>query len=292
MRILINDTMDLKRDFSTTALEGHLSSIITPPVLKPFSKTEWADQHGMDYDVSNPVLNARTLSMPFYCTSELNYQKLVSYLELNIVNKWYFEAINRSYTLRLTGSSKVVHHTEKWWFTLTFSEDIPTVEHVNALPRIHRKAGFTMDGVDFGNFGFSFLERHVQEILKPFPVKQNLRISSSHTTGLEYPDKNTYYANKQVKLPLFCKGADVLQKLDLLVWKLTQPGFREFDEIETGNWYKFIYRRIDVVEFIPEEWLKITLNLEFQETDIFDVLVDDYGNFLVDDNNKTLSKIL
>jgi len=44
-----------------------------------------------------------------------------------------------------------------------------------------------------------------------------------------------------------------------------------------------------VVDFAPQRSLKINLNLEFQETDVFGLLVDDFDIFLVDDNNNTLA---
>ena len=288
MKIIINDTIDLRADFGTIALQGHLRSVITPPVLKPFDFTEWPDEHGTDYDTSNPVFDIRAVSIPFYSNSELNYQRLVSYLEQNLDNKWYFEAIGRSYSLRLISNGNVSQLSGRWWFTLTFLEDMPMLDYADA-PALSHKTGFTMDGVDFGHFGCRFLEGHIAEINKPFAIKKNLIIASLQTPGQQYPDKNTYYANKNVQIPILFKGEYILQMLDSLVYKLSRPGFREFDEVATGGWFKFIYRSIEVVDFAPQRSLKINLNLEFQETDVFGLLVDDFDIFLVDDNNNTLA---
>jgi len=289
MRILINDTIDLQADFGVIATKGHLKAIVTPPILKQFSSTNWPDEHGVDYDTSNPVFNARAVSIPFFCRSELSYQRLVSYLEQNIVNKWHFEAINREYMLRLTNNGNVVHRDGRWWFTLTFSEDKPMDKDYYSPPMMEHKTGFKIDNLDFGWYGCHFLKGHVAEINKPFAPKQNLVIASLQTPGQQYPDKNTYYANKNVQIPILFKGKYILQMLDSLVYKLSRPGFREFDEVATGGWFKFIYRSIEVVDFAPQRSLKINLNLEFQETDVFGLLIDDHGNFLVDDNTNTLS---
>jgi hypothetical protein len=258
--------MDLYADFGTKATtRDYLKSVVTPPLLKPFKKTEWADQHGTDYDTSNPVFEARTINIPFFANSKQNYQNLIAYLEQNIENKWHFEAINRDYMLRLTGSSRVVRQSDGWWFTLTFSEDKPMNAANYSPPMTEYITGCTVDGTDFGFFGVcSFLKGYIAEINKPFPIKQNLKISSAETPGLNYPDKNTYYGAKQVKLPvIFSRSQYNLQMLDSLVWKLTRPGYRTFAD-SAGTQFLFIYKGVQIDEFVPNEWLTASINLEFQ----------------------------
>ena len=291
MKIIINDTIDLRADFGTIALQGHLRSVITPPVLKPFDFTEWADEHGTDYDTTNPVFDIRSVAIPFYSTSELNYRALVGFLEQSIENKWHFEAISRSYTLRLINNGNVVQRDGRWWFTLTFLEDMPTLSETTP-EMVEHKTGYTIDGVDFGSFGCRFLQGHIQEVGRPFTPKKNLIISSKHTPGQHYPDRNTYFQNKQVRFPMYFRGENVLSMLDSLVWKLSRPGFREFGIETSSDTFKFIHKSIEVVEFTAKEWLKINLNLEFENSNLINLLIDKYCDLLIDDENSTLRIIL
>jgi hypothetical protein len=296
MKIWINDTIDLQAEFGITALAGYLKAVVTPPVLKAFEKTEWKDEHGTDYDTSEPVFEARTLSIPFYAKTQWDYQQFITYLEQHIETRWTFDAINRSYVLRLTGSSNVSQLQGTYRFTLTFSEDKPMEDksmedYVYETPSAELKTGYKVDDMDFGCFGIQFLKGHVQEIEKPFPIKPNLKIASNQTLGLEYPDKKTYYGPKPMKLPILFKGNDHLQMLDTLVWHLTRAGYRQFG-LSNGETFPFIYKNVEIVEFTPGEWLRINLNLELQIDQIFDVLIDAEGHYVVDDSNSTITQIL
>jgi len=293
MRILINDTKDLRVDFGTVALQNHLKAVVTPPVLKQFKKTDWTDENGTDYDVSNPVFEARSLSIPFYSNSEYDYRKLTAYLEANIKNKWYFEAIDRAYILRLTGNSSVSQSMDKYWFTLTFSEDKPMEDFQENLLRaeVFEATGYTVDDIDFGSFGICFLKGYIQELNKPFPVRENLKIQSANISGLEYPNTDTCYLPMTVKLPAIFKGASKLARLENFVWFLTRPGYRTFFDTQTRQDFPFIYKNIEVVEITSNEWLKVNINLELQGN-VYDVLVDVLNNYLVDADNKTLTQIL
>ncbi len=292
MNITINKK-DLQKSFGVTALQGYLKAITTPPVLKNFEKTEWKDEHGVDYNLMNtePAFEARAVSIPFYAKSELDYHYFVAYLESNIENVWHFEAIDREYTFRLTGSSGVSQHRDGWWFTLTFSEDKPMERSIENPTATGIETGYTVDDMDFGCFGLRFLKGYIQELEKPFPIKQNLTIASNQTSGLLYPNKNTCFAPQTVKLPAFFRGSNVLQMLDAFVWKLTRPGYRTFGA-PSGETFPFIYKSVEIIEIIPNDWLKVNINLEFQVDEVFDVLIDSLGSYIVDEENTVLTHIL
>lgn len=114
---------------------------------------------------------------------------------------------------------------------------------------IIQEQGLTLDNKDISEYGVSILDGTKDEILKPFPIKQNLISDSKYTSGSTCEDDVFVYGSKDVKLKLCIEHWSVkkmMRNFNALLYDLTRSGYIQIGF--NGNNYRTFYKSSQVTK--------------------------------------------
>lgn len=178
------DNINIWEGYNCNTLHGTLAGLLSPSASKKMSFTDWPESHGIDPDLMTFSLEARTFDVHIYAPSLTVAQTLRTILAAN----------NGAHTLGMTGTpisitARVsVIHTERignaYIFKVTFTEDLPSYSGVAKAGGFDY--GYKLDGVPLGNYGIDVLDGTSESVFTPSRYKQNLTITSAHSSGQTY----------------------------------------------------------------------------------------------------------
>ena len=120
-RLYIDD-IDAFAAWGVYLQDGSGKNVVQMPPLKAVNTTEWAEYDGIEADLSNPVLDSRSLQLAFHVTditgADLFYDTLIT----SVYHNFRFPRIDKTYRLRLTSCGGISLYRRHGILTLTFAE--------------------------------------------------------------------------------------------------------------------------------------------------------------------------
>jgi len=262
------DAYELYRVFVT---ENGYKDIAAFPPLKKADSNDWAEEDGAEFDLSDPVLDTREITVGFaFHGDEERFSDFIEAISDGAYHDFSFCEIGKESRLRLVSQPNMSQVSTLGTFSLKFADDSPLYGYEYAEPQSSgiQRQGYELDGSDLSDYGVYVLKGSEIEVKKTPEVKKNLLTNLSTQSGAMYDDRDVVYKTKEVKLNCLMR-ADTLdgfwRNRNALLYDLTRPNERNLYVDKFGYSYKCYYKSCTASEFSPENkaWFKFTLTLVF-----------------------------
>ncbi len=292
------DSVDVYTRFGVFLTEGSYKSIVQWAALKKPEYNDWQEEDGIEVDLSDPVLDARNVTINFGCVDADYIGGFMALLQDGAAHEFNFTKIDKTYTFRLDSQSskQCFYPLEK--FSLKFIEDMPFddyEEYVEPVDLSIPTQGYSIDDVDLSAYGIRVLSGTFDSVLKSAEVKENLVTKSDYSKGQEYDNEVLFFKEKDVvvKMLLHCSLTNFWNNYNALLYILIQPDERIFYIKWNSCEYPFYYKKSKVNELLIMDgniWCEFDITLCFtsfrrRAPDILFALEDEAIVITEDDEN-------
>lgn len=270
---LFIDGSDAYADFGVYVEDGGLAQLVQYPSFKTIESIDWPDEDGEEFDLTAPVLDTRTLQIPFGISNVRYAEDLFDALSQGAYHEFKVPALNKTWKLRMTTNGLFASHVTLGKLTLTFADDFPEVPIASPLDFGESgvtQFGYELDGIDLSQFGAYILKGSHDDLRKAPQVKQNLSITTKGIAGMTYDGEEVYFKPKDVTLNILIKTAssqEFWERYDALFATLLQPELRKFYDENTNAEFECFYDKQNVQSFhlLPNGgvWCEFALTLKF-----------------------------
>ena len=269
------DGKDLWTAYGAFVTEGGYRGLVQFPSMKAVEYNDWQEEDGIEADLSNPVLDMKSVQIPFAFIGSVP-DLLLSALSDKGYHEWTFNEVGRAFTLRLVSAGTPVVAWNMRLLTLTFSDDLPLDMETfvrGDLPSPSRSDGYLLDGTDLSSYGVRILEGTRAELEKSPSVKPAMLRNISSVPGTVYDgDARVTYATKDITLHCLIRAGSLEQFWtlhDTLLYDLMRPQERQLTVTALERDYDCFYKSMSVQEFIPVGgvWMKFALTLTVNRGD-------------------------
>jgi hypothetical protein len=265
------DGHDVYTEFGIFLTEGSYKGLMSFPSLKEPDKNDWAEQDGIDVDLSEPRIDTKEFQLLFGCLSTGNIGAFTDFISDGAFHSFNFIELGITKSLRLVSSGKyegtlfVLRN-----FEFTFSDDFPLNGYTYSAPTTSHisNLGYRLDGKEFSDYGIAILDGSEAEILKPTAVKRNQLVSLRGQNGVTYDGQHVFFQAKDVTLKC-CMITDGIEEYkknwNALLYDLTKPNHRGLYFWKTDTTYPCYYKNSTIEELSVngKVWCKFNLTLCF-----------------------------
>jgi len=274
------DVYSLYRVFIT---ESGYKDLIAFPPLKSVDSNNWLEEDGEEFDLSDPALDTRELSIKFaFCGDDNLFSDFFGLLSDDAYHDFNFLDLGKTYRLRLVSQSDMNKKPMLGTFTLRFADDFPLSGYMYVPPQssLFQQQGYILDGKDLSEYGLYILQGTDTEIQKSPATKKNLLQNINNKSGVIYDGETVVFQTKEVKLNCLMRAKTLTEfwrNYNALIFDLTRPEERnlylDFSIFE----YPCYYNNCTVEKFTPIEkiWFQFSLILVFTS-----FRVDEVGDLL------------
>lgn len=279
------DGRDAYEEFGIFIETGGYDRLVQYPSLKKIESNDWAEEDGIEPDLSDPALDSLDVVIKFAAHGDSLVGDFFVLLSDFAYHTFEFREIGRTYYLRLTnqGSNTVKIRLDK--FSLTFANDFPFdgLNYTGTLPEdfpltpysyiapasaIPPPTGYIMDDRDLSEYGIFVLKGSLAEIRKSPAVKKNLSSASLTLNGMVYDGEFVKFQTKDVKLNCLMRAANLAEfwrNYNAFLYDLVRPEHRMLYIDMEGYEYPCHYKSCAVTRFAPTNkiWFQFTLTLVF-----------------------------
>jgi hypothetical protein len=241
------DGTDIYDAYGASILRGGYNDLLTFPAFKELPSNDWAEEDGIDVDLSEPAFESREISIPFIASKAAD---LIYFLSAPGYHLLHIPPLERIYTVRLIGQSEHEAFARVTAFTLRFAQDVPVRPQVDpdapapdpGLPVFDSK--YEIDDIPFCDYGITVLEAK-NDLLKSPPVKANLSRSIQTGDGRIYDADHLVFQSKEATFRCSLNAVSMTkfwQCYDAFFAALTAPNERELYADHTGEIYPCFYK--------------------------------------------------
>lgn len=287
---------------------GSLKDLVAFPPMKAVRSNDWADEDGIDPDLSETGyrVDVRSLSFQFgFHGRNKDVDGFVALLSDGVYHTFYFKPFCSPDSalrprLRLVSNPKMsdaaMEAGRLGTLTLKFTEDNYAYEGaVYDLPAggMAPADGYVFNGRPLSDYGVAVLKGSLDAVRKLPDTKQNLLVKRSTADGAVYDTGgDVYFKSKDVKLTCLLRANDAAAfwaRHQTLFRSLTVPGGHTLAVTALGDTYPCYYKNCTVSEFYTEiggvVWMKFSLTFtlcgEFRRGEPQGVfLADEDGDFV------------
>ena len=287
---LFIDGLDAFSEYGIFLEQYGYKALVQMPSFKKLNSTEWPEYDGEEVDLTDPILESKTFSIPFCITDVENASDLFEVLSDGAYHIFDFMEIGKSYKLRLMTNPSLSGKIRLGKITLNFADDFPPVypteetdtenlDEYNTLldqapyavaPTGFKQNGYELDGIDLSRFGVYVLDGTDRNLQKAPNVRENLKVNVATRPGVIYDDEAVFYKTKDVAMKLFIYAENIAQ-----VWErwysfftaLLKPELRNLYNDNTLEEYNCYYKSNSVTRFDIRRngrvWCEFTVTLTF-----------------------------
>lgn len=223
--------------------------------FKKIDTTDWLEEDGIEADLLDPKLDTRTLQVQFCITNTRYAEDLFNELSMGAYHLFEFRDIKKTYTLRLTQNDTFSSFVKLGKMTLTFADDFPAIPigTYYALGKSDvKQRGFSIDGIDFSQFGAYVLEGTSDSIRKAANTKDNLKVSTKDNSGIIYDASTVNFKSKDVTMKVLINSSDIdvfWTRFNGLFATLLQSGTHNLYYSTLDKEYDCYYKSMSVAKF-------------------------------------------
>ena len=250
------DKVDASNDFGVCLCAGSFAFLLSYPQLKEPDFNDWAEEDGIEVDLSNPKLDTRTLTLNFSTFGQdPDWEGFITLLSgSKSYHTFTFDDLSgEKFILRLNQSTefKVEGLVQ---FTLEFSDDTPLPNYTYKPPVsfIDTKTEYGLDGRWLSDYGLRMNSGTMAELLKPSQVKKRQLFTNKVITGVIYDDAPVKFTQKQVVLPCSIQAGTMVEFLHnykALLYDLTRPGVHTLTKPDDKKSWGFYYQQATIENF-------------------------------------------
>jgi hypothetical protein len=263
---LLIDGVDAFTQYGAYLSDGQLAALLELPKLKTPTSTEWADQDGMEYDLTAPLLDSRTLSLKFHLRTPAGFYSLIEALQTGAYHTFDVPSIGQTYTLRLTQTGSLSVTGNLITVSLTFSEDTPIVSTGSpSTSALLPLTGITLDDVDLAYYGIQPIEGIRADVITPLPQREALKVTTCNTAGIALYDSQTVTQKPSTfTLPLYITAptvTELIRRYHSLLATLLSPNLHII--VAYSHTIQCFYQSVSITQLsLKRPFLLYTLTLQ------------------------------
>lgn len=252
---LFIDGCDAFLEYGVFVEQYGYKQLIQFAAFKKVDTTDWPEEDGIEADLLDPKLDTRTLQVQFCITNTRYAEDLFNELSMGAYHSFEFRDLKKTYTLRLTQNDTFSSLVKLGKITLTFADDFPAIPTGTyyALGKSDvRQRGFTLDGIDFSQFGAYVLEGTSDSIRKAASTKDNLKVTTKDRSGIIYDASAVHFKSKDVTMKVLINSSDIdvfWSRYNSLFATLIQSGTRNLYYSALDKEYDCYYKSMSVAKF-------------------------------------------
>ncbi len=279
-RFLI-DGIDAYAEFGVFVADTGLLALLQYPSLKKVNSVDWHEEDGEEFDLSAPVLDAKTVQIKFGAHKVNRVGGFIEALSDMSYHDFEFVSLGRAFRLRLVDQQALVVLPTWQTFSLQLADYFPLegYDYQAPISRYGKTTGYEIDGIDLGQYDVQVLEGSLAEVLKSPAVKQNLLRNIGSKSGAIYDGEVVTFKTKDVKINLVMMASnfeDFWRNYDAFLYDLTRSDERKLYVDSTGLEYPCYYKNCTSTKFViikGKIWFVFSITLVFTSFRVGD---DDY----------------
>ena len=275
---LFIDGQDAFSSFGVYITKGSYKELLTYPALKEVQNNDWAEEDGIEVDLSNPTLDTREFNISFASLNS-GHNQLVQLLSDGAYHSFDFRELEKVYVLRLVSQPNFRKIRDLSAFSFRFANDFPFSEYYEyEEPQAvaQTATGYLLDGIDLSKYGIIVLKGSEQEVLKLPTVKKNLLTNLNNEHGAFYDDEWVKFQAKDVKINCLMRASNLNEfwrNYNALLYDLIRKNERGLYVSNVGNTYPCYYKNCSGAKFAIIDgriWFEFSLTFVFTTLGIKD----------------------
>ena len=265
------DNQDIYSAYRIFVAKDGYKELVSFAPLKPVNSNNWAEEDGEEFDLYNPVLDTRELSIRFvFHWDGARFGAFIELLSDGAYHEFDFTEIGKKYMLRLVSQPNLSILSTLGVFTLRFADDFPLSDYLYKAPQsdIVPQQEYWLDGRNLSEYGVHITRGTEAQVLISPNVKKNLLQNLRNQSGAVYDGKNVFFQTKDVKLNCLMRAnslEEFWKNYNALLFDLIRQGERLLYFDKTMEEYSCYYKSCSVSNFIPSGkiWFEFSLILVF-----------------------------
>ncbi|MFI3322070.1 MAG: hypothetical protein R3Y50_06050 [Rikenellaceae bacterium] len=239
------DEVPIFETYGVFVAQYNYKSVAQFPKFKAFTINDWAEEDGVEVDLSAPKFESRQITIKFFAEELIQVTALIELLSDGAYHEFNMTEIGKTLKLRYVSSSSTSLFIKSGSFSITLADDFPfrDYEYLAATPLTEVwQQGYKIDDVDLSSYGIWVLNGTDAELLKQAAVKPNLTINTSAIDGVVYDAEVVKYKAKNANLKFLINAPDRVtfwRNYNAFFYNLTQPNEREIEYTIQGVTKKF-----------------------------------------------------
>lgn len=253
---LFIDGVDAFTEYGVFVEQYGYKGVVQFPKFKTIETIEWDEYDGEEADLTNPVLDAKSVSIPFCITNVRFAEDLFASLCDKAYHTFEFSDLKREYRLRMTSVGSFSSLLKLGKLQLTFSDDFPPTPIAQPYELGQsgiKQLGYVIDGIDFSQFGSHILKGTDESIRKAPNIRPALNISHKTEAGLVYDEIAVpRFKAKDITVKLLIRCSDIdefWKRYDSLFAVLTKNESRVLYFPKLDAEYECYYKSCNVQKF-------------------------------------------
>lgn len=260
------DGKDIFSEFGVIIAENGYNELLTFPAIVEPDKNDWAEENGIEVDLSKLYFQPREITIPFAVITGNNWKGFYEMLTAVGYRKLHIPGLGKTLSLRVSEMPAFQSFQEGAIFEVKFVEDYPVV--TRSYPAANGTApivsAVVFDGLSLDKYGV-IIEDGLDELQRPANVKQNLVRKNALSDGQLYDTQLVRFADKETTFAcVLCAKSqtDFLNLYNAFFGDLTKSGERVI--VYEGRTYYGYYRKssgFDLLSHSGEYNLRFNITL-------------------------------
>ena len=204
------DNVDVWTTYGAWLSDQGVNELLSWPESKAIDTVSWAENDGVEADLSDLKLAAREFNITFYMRNHpTDVNAFYKFLAGSIYRTWSIASLGRSYTLRYVNTPTLTASATKQQFAVRVALDEPLSGYSYVAPVSHIAAAhdYALDGVLLSDYGVRALSGTLDSTARPATVKGALKRDISTINGVLY-DGDATNREKESEITLQCALID------------------------------------------------------------------------------------
>lgn len=185
------DGVDIYSIYKVTLEKKFYGPLMQWPEMKSVEGNDWQEMNGYEPDLSNPLLESRSLTLPFILKGSVeDIDAFYAFLGSSPTKVFEFREAMRSITLRLESMPSIQYARTFHLMRVQFAADIPLEGYTYSAPSssLPTKRDYVIDGTPLSSYGVRVLGGTISSVIKGADVKPLLIRRSSVISGATYDE--------------------------------------------------------------------------------------------------------
>lgn len=259
------DGIDVFNTYSILIAYGGCKGLLTYPAGKEPDANDWAEENGLEVDLSEGVkLKAKEFDIDFITANKnADIDGFLQLIADGIDHDFMFVDFAEHRILRLISGRRYEGITlNTRGFTLRFSEDNPFANYSYIEPThgSYPNQKFMIDNINIANYGMAVTVGTEGELLKMTEKKQNFAIDIKNRSGVIYDQHPSMDKHRDARINLLLtanSAVEFTRNHNALLHNLIKPGERSLYFSDLNASFPFYYKDCGVNQFYLDDryWL-------------------------------------
>lgn len=298
------DGVDIWTDYGVYVANKGRFGLLQYPPLKQVYTQEWAEEDGLDCDLSNPVLDSKEFDIKLAIDDRppagadrapMCFDDFEEDFLDGKYHDWYFADLQRFYRLRYVSQSSIKFIKNGWTdgggndrikytgmlFTVKMADDFPLFQYAYQAPNITEAFWKRFENIDavskidrmfLYQYGALAIDGSLLEIFKSADMKTTLIRDLKEVSGRQMLSQFGKHKGRQAKVNLLMQAPnlqDLLRSYNALLYNIASPGEHTLTlKLDTQPIMHYVYyKNAQVKNFCADGIPSIIFSITFQVID-------------------------